>query len=77
MADLLKADLLVHANDAIRQFEKRGLKASAFFKATCPRCGMRVQFDVPNVIFDDMECCLCGLVFPFEAGGYQVVINLK
>jgi hypothetical protein len=77
MADLLKAELLAHASDAILEFEKRGFKAEAWFKATCPLCGARVQFNEPNVIFDDVECCHCGIVFPFEKGGYLVAIHMR
>lgn len=77
MADLLKAELMAHANESILAFERRGLKAAAYFKATCPYCGNRVTFDEPNVIFDAMECASCGLIFPFIKGGYLVKIIVK
>lgn len=76
MADLLKAELMARANETILEFEKRGLKAAAFFKATCPYCGNRVTFNEPNICYDSMECAGCGLIFPFIRGGYLVQVNM-
>lgn len=70
MTDLLKADLLKHAQETINTFEGKGLTVIVFFKSTCPACGARPMFNEPNVIFDWMECCECGHTFEFEKGGY-------
>lgn len=65
---------MAHATEAIEMYSRQGLKAEAFFKATCPHCGKRVTFDEPNVMYDAMECAVCGLIFPFIRGGYLMQI---
>jgi hypothetical protein len=77
LADLPKDELMRHAEDAMRSFAKKGLAIDAYFKATCPNCGKRMTFNDPNIIYDKMECVLCGTVFPFTKGGYLVKITRK
>lgn len=77
MADLSKTELMTHAQDAIEAFASKGILVQVYFKATCPSCGSRGTFDDPNVIYDAMECAACGQEFPFIAGGYLVVAQLR
>ena len=50
--------------------------ALVFFKATCPACGERPEFNEPNALFEQMECSNCGVTFPFERGGFSVMFGV-
>lgn len=75
--NLPRIELLRHAQEAIEQFEEMGVVPEVHFKATCPACGARCTFEVPNYLFESMECAQCGIVSPVTEGGYALVLRSK
>jgi hypothetical protein len=71
--DYPKAEIIVGAQEAVAQMRAEGHPdAHAYFKASCPKCGERCQFQEPDVIFEEMECAACGHTFPFTEGNYML-----
>jgi len=49
--------------------------ASVFFKFTCERCGNRLTFDVPNVLFKRGSCDKCGHITEIKKVGFMAVFG--
>lgn len=47
--------------------------AKIYFKFTCHHCGERCIFNEPNTYYEEGECCTCGGITPFTAGGMEVL----
>lgn len=47
-----------------------------YFKWTCPNCGLRQAFGVPNVLFKRGRCERCGHVTKILYGGFMTVRQL-
>ena len=71
--DFPVADLVARAEEILAQAKRTNTRVSVFFKATCPKCGARPMFDDANTVYETMECCDCGHVFPFTKGNYMVM----
>jgi hypothetical protein len=67
-----RADVMESAQRALDQLRADGVRAVAYFKASCPECGERCQFVEPNVCYENMTCCGCGTDFPFTEGNYAL-----
>lgn len=70
--DFPVADLVARAERLIQDGSTK-----VYFKATCPQCGARPTFAEPNTVYETMECCECGCVFPFTKGNYMVERRLR
>lgn len=70
--DYPREQVIAGANKALRTLAEQGVEAEVHFKATCPHCGARPEFDEPNAWFEQMTCCQCGESFPFERGNYSI-----
>jgi ribosomal protein S27AE len=70
MLNLRRKELLAHAQQALRLFPR----ARVYFKYTCQKCGARVTFAEPGVLFERGACHKCGHEQPVTEGGYLLDI---
>jgi hypothetical protein len=72
VSDYPVPELVAKAQAVLDEYQAKRVEAKVYFKATCPTCGERPCFTEPNIVFEEMECCECGTVFPFTKGGFLV-----
>lgn len=74
MSDLPRAELMAHAEAAIRR-NGGPTRAAALFKFTCGLCGERCTLREPNTLHENGECWRCGAETPITVGGYALFIG--
>jgi rRNA maturation endonuclease Nob1 len=72
VSDLPREELLNRANIILNSFHEFGIKADVYFKFTCEKCGERVAFKQPNILFENGECFKCGHTTVVTKGGFML-----
>lgn len=48
-----------------------------YFKFTCKFCGERCTLQEPNKLYENGECCSCGMSTPIQFGGFTIQHTTK
>ncbi len=74
--DYPRDEIMRKADAAIAQHGGPSV-AKVWFKFTCPACGERCNFNDPNTLWEQGECCRCGHTAPVLQAGFSLELSLQ
>lgn len=75
--DLPVIKLVALAERAANQKIREGFNVDIHFKHTCHKCRHRMMFELPNMVYEEVECGNCGHKEPFIKGGFSMIYKFN